>query len=93
MESGYTYAIEIEKWLGKEVLNSTEEYTEALKKMFTYNELLFEKHPNIKLSEYDFNKRMTVRWGQNYDVTQIIEHAIVHILRHRRQIEKFKLQL
>lgn len=28
-------------------------------------------------------------WGQEYDLEQLLEHAIVHILRHRRQIEKF----
>jgi uncharacterized damage-inducible protein DinB len=29
------------------------------------------------------------RWGVVYDVEGLMEHAIVHILRHRRQIEKF----
>jgi uncharacterized damage-inducible protein DinB len=29
------------------------------------------------------------RWGNTYHMEQILEHAIVHILRHRRQIEKF----
>jgi uncharacterized damage-inducible protein DinB len=28
-------------------------------------------------------------WGVTYDMEQLLEHAIVHILRHRRQIEKF----
>ncbi len=32
---------------------------------------------------------MTVHWGPTYDLEQLIEHAIVHILRHRRQIEKW----
>lgn len=32
------------------------------------------------------------RWGVVYDVEQLLEHAIVHILRHRRQIEKFIYQ-
>ncbi|MCI0613754.1 hypothetical protein L0244_12280 [bacterium] len=27
-------------------------------------------------------------WGVKYDLEQLLEHAIVHILRHRRQIEK-----
>jgi uncharacterized damage-inducible protein DinB len=27
-------------------------------------------------------------WGVTYDLEQLLEHAIVHILRHRRQIEK-----
>jgi len=31
-------------------------------------------------------------WGVKYDVEQLLEHAIVHILQHRRQIEKFILQ-
>jgi uncharacterized damage-inducible protein DinB len=29
------------------------------------------------------------RWGTAYDLEQLLEHAIVHVLRHRRQIEKF----
>lgn len=28
-------------------------------------------------------------WGVTYDAEQMLEHAIVHVLRHRRQIEKF----
>jgi uncharacterized damage-inducible protein DinB len=28
-------------------------------------------------------------WGVVYDLEQMLEHAIVHVLRHRRQIEKF----
>lgn len=28
-------------------------------------------------------------WGPIYDLEQMLEHAIVHVLRHRRQIEKF----
>lgn len=32
------------------------------------------------------------RWGAVYDLEGLLEHAIVHILRHRRQIEKFICQ-
>jgi uncharacterized damage-inducible protein DinB len=28
-------------------------------------------------------------WGTVYDLEQFLEHAIVHVLRHRRQIERF----
>ena len=28
-------------------------------------------------------------WGVVYDLEQMLEHAIVHVLRHRRQIERF----
>jgi len=31
---------------------------------------------------------MKTSWGENYDFEQLLEHAIVHILRHRRQIER-----
>jgi uncharacterized damage-inducible protein DinB len=33
--------------------------------------------------------KMTVRWGPTYDFEQLFEHAIVHVMRHRRQIERF----
>ena len=32
---------------------------------------------------------MDTRWGVRYDIEQLLEHAIVHVLRHRRQIERF----
>ena len=28
------------------------------------------------------------RWGPAYDLEQMLEHAVVHVLRHRRQIER-----
>ena len=34
---------------------------------------------------------MKVSWGPTYDLEQLLEHAIVHILRHRRQIDKWRL--
>ena len=30
-----------------------------------------------------------VRWGPVYNLEQLFEHGIVHLLRHRRQVEKF----
>lgn len=33
--------------------------------------------------------KIASRWGTAYDLEQLLEHAIVHVLRHRRQIEKF----
>ncbi len=100
VQSGYTYVVEIRKWLGEKIeykdkikYSTTEEYKSALKEMFKFNEKLFSDYPNIELYENDPNKKINVRWGQNYDVDQLFEHAIVHILRHRRQIEKFKRTL
>jgi len=97
VQSGYTYVLEIRKWLGEKIeykneikLSTIEEYKSALGEMFDFNEKLFLDYPNLELEENDPNKKINVRWGQNYDVEQLFEHAIVHILRHRRQIEKFK---
>lgn len=35
---------------------------------------------------------MRTNWGVIYDIEQLLEHAIVHILRHRRQIDKFLVE-
>mgnify|MGYP000849914300 CR=1 FL=1 len=42
------------------------------------------------LSSKEISKHIIhTAWGQSFDIDQLMEHAIVHILRHRRQIEKF----
>lgn len=33
--------------------------------------------------------QIKARWGTTYDLEQMLEHAIVHLLRHRRQIARF----
>ena len=33
---------------------------------------------------------INTRWGVTYDLEQLMEHAIVHVLRHRRQIERLR---
>ncbi len=32
---------------------------------------------------------VNTRWGVTYDMEQLLEHAIVHILRHRRQVQRY----
>jgi len=45
------------------------------------------------MSDEDQHKiRIESRWGTTYDLEQLMEHAIVHILRHRRQIERFRAE-
>lgn len=96
ISSGYGYAIIIRKTLGENIdykdgliFNSVAEYQDELLKMFYYNVQLFEDYPNIQLEEYKNEHKILVRWGQRYDIDQLMEHAIVHVLRHRRQIQKF----
>ena len=100
VHSGFGYVIYIRKSLGeelefkrKELLDTIGEYQQSLDQMFAYNVKLFEDFPQIKLEEKDPVKKILTNWGQSFDVEQLIEHAIVHILRHRRQIERFLLKM
>ena len=100
IKAGYHYVVEIRNAMGENLpfinvatLNAVDDYTLALDEMFQYNEALFEDYPSIKWNEHDNHNKINVVWGQQYDVEQLYEHAIVHILRHRRQIERFILKL
>ena len=100
VRSGYGYAIAVRKHLGEDIdylervyLPSAEAYRSALTDMFAYNEKLFQDYPDMVLEAFDEQKKILVRWGQRYDVEQLFEHAIVHIMRHRRQIERFLIRL
>lgn len=100
VKAGYGYVIEIRRSKGEPIdfkdfitFNSIVEYQSELDKMFEYNEKLFADYPGLKLEERNPENKISVKWGQQYDAEQLFEHAIVHILRHRRQIERFLLVL
>lgn len=100
VRSGYNYVVAIRNHLGENlpyrdsVLNdSVEAYHEDLNQLMVYNESLFSNYPVLVLEEQDEALKIKVRWGQRYDIEQLFEHAIVHILRHRRQIEKMIAKL
>ena len=96
IRAGYYYTTEIKLHQGEQVdfhkdrtFNKVEQYIIELDNMFKYSEELFKDYPNLNLEEKKANKKILMRWGQLYNVEQLFEHAIVHILRHRRQIERF----
>ncbi len=100
ISSGFCYVVEIRNFLGEQIdfverktLDSVEQYYTGLGEMLKYSEKLFDDYPKLKLEETDSHKKILARWGQQYDVEQLFEHAIVHVLRHRRQIEKFITKL
>lgn len=101
VNSGYGYAIYVRTLHLRETIERPSRalhltiaaYHHELRKMFEYNEQLFIDYPKLSLEEYDNSKKMLVPWGQSYDIEQLFEHAIVHVLRHRRQIERFLLKL
>ena len=97
IRAGNIYVLEVRKMLGEEIeyterkiFQTTREYQSELKIMFENNEKLFKDYPNIELEETNNEKKILTKWNQQYDVEQLFEHAIVHILKHRRQIERSK---
>jgi uncharacterized damage-inducible protein DinB len=100
IRAGYNYVIGIRKFLGEQIeyvdpenLKTIKEYLNELNNMFKYNERLFDDYPDLVLIETDNQKKILVKWGQLYDVEQLFEHAIVHVLRHRRQMQRFLINL
>jgi len=92
--SMFSYAVYIENAIGIESIrperlqfDRVEHYISRLQEAFKYNEDFFSRNPDITMEEFDQAKKINTNWGQQYDVEQLLEHAIVHILRHRRQIE------
>jgi uncharacterized damage-inducible protein DinB len=70
---------------------TVEQYIRDLDHVFTYTCETFE---NISTADlYDPKYQIRTSWDKTYDIEQLLEHAIVHIMRHRRQIEEFKLKL
>jgi len=94
INSGFGYANYIRQWYGipqnspARRLYLQSEFSNELKKMLIYSvETLQDKW---ELSDDEIMKvKIISRHGPSYDIEQMLEHAIVHILRHRRQIEKF----
>jgi uncharacterized damage-inducible protein DinB len=98
--AGYGYATAVRSHEGEQIvrpekqnLMTCKSYLAAIDQMFAYNVQLFEDYPNLKLEEFENDKKIHFAWGQCFDVDQLFEHAICHILRHRRQIERFLLRL
>lgn len=100
VSSGYAYAFYIRKQFGDPLTERKENYDlqtpeiacSELDKMLQYTEETLSNKSEITFDEV-LNNIIKVTCGQSYDFEQMLEHAIVHILRHRRQIEIFKLIL
>jgi len=92
--SGFGYANYIRDWFSipknspERKLLSKDEFFLRFDPMLAYTSETLEG--KWEYSDDDIQKvKMIVRWGPQYDLEQLLEHALVHILRHRRQIEKF----
>jgi len=98
MLSCYVYANYIREKLGKKIesmnlaCNSPEQGARGLQQMFNYTEESLRDHVHLTASEVS-SIVITTRLGFHYTLEVLLERAIVHILRHRRQIEYLRLQL
>ncbi|RKR08792.1 DinB family protein [Flavobacterium sp. 90] len=97
VSSGYSYATSIHNQKGhnakrpEKVFHVTiAEYLNDLTNVFIFTESVFKEIKDEELEQPDNSLKIQTGWGQAYDIEQITEHAIVHILRHKRQIEKMK---
>ena len=100
ISSGYSYCIYIQnskninsKRPDKVNRPSIVEYTKDLDDVLEFTNNTLATLTDDDLEELDNTKKIITSWGQIYDIEQLMEHAIVHVLRHRRQIEKFKITL
>jgi hypothetical protein len=96
INSGYTYANYINSlqnidWFNYNMdISNLQIVSIEIDKMLdfteqTFNNIAYKK--NKEIASWIFK----TRWHVTYDFEQLIEHAIVHILRHRRQVENFLL--
>ena len=97
VHAGYSYATSIHNLQrnnisrpGKTFHLTIQEYINDLSNIFTYTENIFKEIKDNELEQYDNSLKIKTNWGQWYDIEQLTEHAIVHILRHKRQIDKIK---
>ena len=94
INSGYGYANYIRDWYSilknspARRLYSKYDFVKEIDNMLVYT--VNTLNDKWELSDKEIMKvNINSRWGSDYDLEQLLEHAIVHILRHRRQIEKF----
>jgi uncharacterized damage-inducible protein DinB len=66
------------------------DYLEDLTRVFIYTENILQNFKDDELQELDNIHKIKTGWDQLYDIEQLMEHAIVHVLRHTRQIKQFK---
>jgi uncharacterized damage-inducible protein DinB len=95
VHSGYGYATSIHNLKKNDLTRPAktfhvtgEDYLQDLDNLFSYTEAIFKDFTDEELEEPEESLKIKTNWGQSYDIEQLSEHAIVHILRHRRQIER-----
>ena len=67
--------------------SSVIEYQNGLEELFHQTVFVFQDIFDEELEKYKESDKILTGWNQYYDIEQIMEHAIVHIMRHQLQIK------
>lgn len=70
-------------------IDSSEDAANEIRKMLKFNVYNLYELNREKVEDNMHSIRFITRWKEEYNFEQILEHAIVHVLRHRRQVDKF----
>jgi hypothetical protein len=99
VHSGFGYATSIYNSAGNAIVRPEKTfrltiaaYLDDLKEVFNYTAKILSNFRDEDLEQLDPSEKIITNWGQLYDIEQLMEHAIVHIMRHDRQLEKLKSQ-
>jgi len=94
VSAGYGYANYIRKGLSMNLVPYTkmqlrhDQVSIRMREMLDYTVATLEG--KWLMSDEEIQKVIIqTNWGSQYDLEQLLEHAIVHVLRHRRQIDRF----
>lgn len=93
--SGYLYADYLRQHLGtpsvppERHLATRADALARMREMLSYSEETLQGRWEMAGEEIE-SPRIASHWGPVYSVEQLLEHAIVHLLRHRRQIERYR---
>lgn len=99
VHAGYGYATFIHNLKGNNQVrppkifkNDVSEYLTNLSDVFAFTETVLKDFSEAEIQPSANAPKIHTTWEQVFDTEQMMEHAIVHILRHRRQIERIKLK-
>ena len=74
----------------KQFHTTIKEYLQDFNKMKVYTENVYKDLNDDQIEELNETRKIFTSWQQNYNIKQLMKHTIVHFLRHKRHIEKFK---
>jgi len=98
VRAGYGYSNYLRKEFGINSDNPVYQINDAPEAISHFDRMLEYTVQTLEgkweMPDEEMNKiKIITRWGATLDMETLLEHAIVHILRHRRQIERFLIKL